>query len=130
MTSRFCLLAVLGLLLAACGSASTAWTPLPAGAEPPAACARADAEGVVAISANQLVATAEKALTIRFTNNESQPHDVVIYDGPDKKTKYLEGEVFSGPSLTKDYVVSALPAGEYYFDCMIHPVMRGALYVR
>jgi len=41
-----------------------------------------------------------------------------------------EGEVFSGPGLTKDYSVSPLPAGEYYFDCVIHAEMKGAFYVR
>jgi plastocyanin len=137
VTTRFSILVAVGLLLAACGSSSTAWTPLPSGAEPPAACARADAAGVIAISADQLkfsapcmVAPADKPFHVRFTNKETQPHDVAIYDGPDKKTKYLEGEVFSGPGLTKDYSVSPLPAGEYYFDCVIHADMNGALYVR
>jgi plastocyanin len=126
-----------GLLLAACGSSSNAWTPLPSGAEPPAACAHAAADGVIAISADQLkfsapcmAAPAGKPFTVRFTNNETQPHDVAIYDGRDKKTKYLEGEVFSGPGVTKDYPVAPLPAGDYYFDCVIHAEMNGALYVR
>lgn len=137
MTTRFSLVVALGLLLAACGSSSTAWTPLPLGAEPPADCARADASGVIAISADQLkfsaqcmVAPADKPFVVRFANKETQPHDVAIYSGPDKKTKYLEGEVFSGPGLTKDYSVSPLPAGEYYFGCVIHAEMKGALYVR
>jgi plastocyanin len=137
VTTRIGLLLAVGLLLAACGSSSAAWTPLPSGAEPPASCARADAAGVIAISADQLkfsapciVAPADKPFVVRFTNKETQPHDVAIYDGPDKKTKYLEGEVFSGPGLTKDYAVSPLPAGEYYFDCVIHAEMKGAFYVR
>jgi len=137
VTTRFSLLMAVGLLLAACGSASNAWTPLPSGAEPPAACARADADGVIAISADQLkfsapcmVAPAGKPFTVRFTNKETQPHDVAIYEGRDKKTKYLEGEVFSGPGVTKEYPVSPLPAGDYYFDCVIHAEMNGALYLR
>ena len=137
MTTRIGLLLAVGLLLAACGSSSAAWTPLPSGAEPPASCARVDAAGVIAISADQLkfsapcmVAPADKPFVVRLTNKETQPHDVAIYDGPDKKTKYLEGEVFSGPGLTKDYAVSPLAAGEYYFDCVIHAEMKGAFYVR
>lgn len=137
MKTRFGMLMALGLLLAACGSSSTAPTPLPSGAEPPATCARADADGVISISTNQLqfsapcmVAPAGVAFVVRFTNNETQPHDVAIYDSAAKATKYLEGAVFSGPSVTKDYLGEALPAGEYYFDCVVHPEMNGALYVR
>jgi len=92
---------------------------------------------VVAISANQLrfsnpcmVAPARAAFVVRFTNDETQPHDVAIYGGRDKAKKYLEGEVFSGPGVTKDYPVETLAAGDYYFECVIHAEMNGALYVR
>jgi plastocyanin len=129
--------ASLALVLAACSS-SAEWTPLPSGVEPPAYCARADASNVISISANNLkfsakcmVAPAGVAFVVRFTNNESAQHDMAIYRDRAMTTKYLEGDSFTGPSVTKDYQVPALPAGEYYFDCTIHPTdMNGALYVR
>lgn len=126
----------LALVLAACSS-SAEWTPLPSGAEPPARCARPDASEVVTISAHDLrfsaecmVAGAGVAFVVRFTNNEAALHDVAIYRDRTKATKYLEGETFTGPNVTKDYPVAALPAGEYYFECIVHPDMNGALYVR
>lgn len=134
------LLAALALLLAAaaCSSASAEWTPLPSGVEPPAACARADANRVIEISANQLkfsapcmVAPAGVAFVVRFTNNEAEQHNVAIYSNRSKETQYFQGDTFSGLQVTKDYAVDALPAGEYYFDCIVHPAdMNGALYVR
>ena len=132
------LLALLVLALAACSSGSATWTPLPSGAEPPANCARADADGVIAISADQLrfsapcmVAPADVDFVIRFTNSESEAHNVSIYADRSKATTYMQGDTFSGPQVTMDYPVAALAAGEYYFDCIVHPAdMNGALYVR
>jgi plastocyanin len=131
------LASTLALALAACSPASAEWTPLPSGVEPPAACARADADGVIEISADELrfsapcmVAPAGKAFVVRFTNDETEPHNVSIYADQTASTKYLEGEIFSGPDVTKEYEVAALPAGDYYFRCDVHPDMEGALYVR
>jgi plastocyanin len=135
---RLSILVVLALALAACSQGSTQWTPLPSGAEPPAACARADADGVIEISADQLrfsapcmVAPAGVALVVRFTNKESEPHNVAIYTNRSKATSIEVGDAISGPNKTVDYPVDALAAGEFYFDCVIHPAaMNGALYVR
>lgn len=128
----------LAMTLAACSSASPERTPLPSGAEPPAVCARADADGVIEISAHRLrysapcmVAPAGEAFVVRFTNDETEPHDVAIFADRTATTRYLEGEIFSGPGVTRDYSVAALPAGDYYFHCAVHPAdMEGDLYVR
>lgn len=93
MKTRLSILVSLALAMAACSAGSAEWTPLPSGAEPPAACAQADADGVIAISADQLrfsapclVAPAGVALVVRFTNNESEPHNVAIYTDRSKAT--------------------------------------------
>ena len=137
MKTRVSLTLVLVAALAACSPASTEWTPLPSGAEPPANCARADADGVIEISVDQLlfsapcmVAPAGVAFVVRFTNDEAPPHNVAIYSDRAATTKYMGGEVFAGPGVTKDYPVAALPTGDYYFRCDVHPEMNGALYVR
>jgi plastocyanin len=129
---------VLASVLAGCGSGSTSWTPLPSGVEPPANCARAGADGVIEISAHDsrfnapcMAALPGKALVVRFTNNDSDQHNVVIYSNRSKSKELMRGETTTGPQVTKDYAVKALPAGEYYFECLIHPGdMNGALYVR
>ncbi len=140
MKYRFGMLVSLAVMVAACssGTGSAEWTPLPSGAEPPANCARADADGVIAISADQLafsapcmVAPAGTALVVRFTNDESEPHNVAIYKDRSKDTSITVGDTITGPNKTADYPVDALAAGDYYFDCSVHPtMMRGALYVR
>ena len=137
MKTRFSLSLALLAALAACSSGSTEWTPLPSGAEPPATCARVDADGVIEISADQLrfsapcmVAPAGVDFVVRFTNDEAQPHNVAIYSDSAATTKYLGGEVFTGPGVTKESPVTALPAGDYYFRCDVHLEMNGALYVR
>ena len=126
----------LAIALAAC-SASADWTPLPSGAEPPAACARPGADGVIVLSADQLqfsapciVAPTGEDFVVRFTNDESQPHNVAIYGDRGKGTKLFEGEIINGPDRTIDYEVAALEAGDYYFDCTVHAEMNGAVYVR
>jgi plastocyanin len=140
VNKRVSTLVSVALALAACGSGtgSAEWTPLPSGVEPPAACARADADGVIAISANQLafsapcmVAPAGVAFVVRFTNDEPEPHNVAIYTDRTKETSITVGDTISGPAKTVDYPVDALAAGDYYFNCSVHPaMMRGALYVR
>jgi plastocyanin len=138
MKSRLIILVSLPVALAACGAGSTAWTPLPSGAEPPAACAEIDADGVIAISADQsrfsapcLVAPAGGAFVVRLANNESEPHNVAIYIDRSKATSIVVGETITGPNKTVDTPVEVLAAGDYYFDCVIHPAaMNGALYVR
>ena len=138
MKTRLAVIACVTLALVACSVGSPEWTPLPSGADPPAACARADADGVIAISADQLrfsapcmVAPAGVAFVVRFTNKDSEGHNVAIYRDRSKGDSVEVGEVISGPDKSIDYPVEALAAGEYYFDCSVHPgTMNGALYVR
>lgn len=123
------------LLLAACGGGADI-TPLPSGAEPPPDCARVDANGVITLSADNLefsapcmVANAGEAFTVHFTNNESVPHDVAVYEDSSKNNEVMRGEIITGPDATIDYEVPALEAGDRYFSCTVHPAMDGVLYV-
>ncbi len=82
----------------------------------------------IAFDTHALEAPADQPFTLEFTNNETVPHNVAIYDG--------ETELFRGPNFTGagviSYLVQALPPGEYTFICNIHPVpdMTGTLTVR
>lgn len=137
MKTRLSIVLFLALALAACSEGSTEWTPLPSGAEPPATCARADADDVIAISADQLrfsapcmVAPAGVAFVVRFTNDESEVHNVAIYTDRSKATSIEVGDTITGPNKTIDYPIHALAAGDYSFNCTVHPTMNGAMYVR
>jgi plastocyanin len=128
--------ATFAVTLGAC-SGGAAFTPLPSGAAPPGDCATADADNVIVISAENLdfsapcmVAPADTSFTIRFTNHDSIEHDVALYADSSRDTEYFRGEIITGPDRTIDYAVDPIPAGDHFFDCVVHPAMRGALYVR
>ena len=100
-------------------------------------CVRADASGVITISANAMrfsaacmIAPADQPFVIHFINREGTPHEVAIYDDASRANERFRGDTISGPDATIDYPIRAMPAGEYYFDCIIHPAdMRGTLFV-
>jgi plastocyanin len=120
----------LSLLITACSGT----------ASPPASvslddCARVQ-DGVITISADDLefsapcmVANAGEAFTIHFENDESQIHNVSLYSDSSKATELMRGDTITGPAAEIDYPVEAMEAGEYYFDCMVHPAMNGTLFV-
>ena len=121
-------------VLTAC-SGSPSITPLPSGAEPPSDCARVE-NGVISIGAKDvkftapcMVANAGEAFTIHFTNDDGMPHDIWVYGDSSKADEIMRGDVQPGHGEI-DYDVDALDAGQYYFDCTIHPAdMNGPLYV-
>jgi plastocyanin len=126
--------AALFVVLAACSSTPST-TPLPSGAEPPSNCVRVE-NGVIQIGARDLaftqpcmVANAGEAFTIHFVNGDAMPHNVAVYNDSSKSNEILRGDIQNGQGEI-DYDVEALEAGEYYFDCTVHPAdMNGTLYV-
>lgn len=125
----------IALLLGACTEASE--PPASAGGTPDlSACATVE-DGVITISADGLefsapcmVANAGEAFTIHLENLEAVPHDVAVYQDDSRSNEIMRGDPITGPDATMDYEVEALDAGEYYFDCTIHPQdMNGTLYV-
>lgn len=80
---------------------------------------------------SMLAATAGKAFTIQFTNEDTVPHNVAIFQGTDAtgKNVFRGAIVQGGQSAT--YNVPALTAGSYYFHCDVHPtLMFGTLTVK
>jgi plastocyanin len=75
--------------------------------------------------------TVEAGLPIDLEFDNQDPgtgHNVQIFDGPDDTAASLfDGDVITGPAKTT-YAVSALPDGEYFFHCKIHPTtMTGTI---
>jgi plastocyanin len=77
---------------------------------------------------------ANTKVSLQFDNQEpSIPHDVQIFKtdpAKDATEKPLfHGEVITGPAKIT-YAVQPLPAGTYFFDCVVHPTtMHGTLTV-
>ena len=91
-------------------------------------------DGVVELTAADLVfnasvieAPAGEAFTIRFTNNDSAPHNVAVYteEGGDEIAN--SDPINQGETLELE--VPAQDAGEYFFVCDIHPDMKGTVVV-
>lgn len=120
---------VVAVTLAACSGSPSPSLSL-------ANCAHADANGIVVLTAKRLAfdapcisVAANTAFSIRLINEDSDRHDVAVYDTRDKVNEYLRGEKI-GPGETITYPMDPLPVGEYFFTCIVHPVdMRGTLFV-
>jgi cytochrome c oxidase subunit II len=82
----------------------------------------------IAFDKDELHATADKPFTLKFTNNEAVPHNVVIVDADNNQL--FKTDDLTGPNASKDFAVPALKAGEYTFYCSFHPAqMVGKLIV-
>jgi plastocyanin len=124
-------LAVAALLAACSGTASG--TPPPSGA----ACAVADATNTVELSAKNIKfsapcieAVAGSPITIKFTNEESVPHDVAVYTSNTKSEELVRSDIITGPNATTTVTVPAQQPGQLFFECTIHNAMNGALVVK
>jgi len=79
--------------------------------------------------ATALTVEAGVPIDLEFDNQDpATGHNVQIFDGPDDTAASLfDGEVITGPAETT-YAVPALPDGEYFFHCKIHPTtMNGTI---
>jgi plastocyanin len=118
---RLSLLTVaLAALLAACGSANAG-----DGVTDPA-----DADVTVtsvdlAFDPGTITVPAGRSFTLALVNEDSMPHNVAIYTDSSRSEKLFEGEMVTNDTVV--YEIPALDAGEYFFDCSLHPNMTGTL---
>jgi plastocyanin len=123
------LLASMALVLASCANDGDPVAPGNDDGAPPA-------DGVTDVSADnmafdtdRIVVPAGEPVTIEFTNLESQPHNIAIYTDSSRSEELFRGEIITGPDESITYEIEPLEAGEYYFDCTVHPEMNGAYVV-
>jgi plastocyanin len=91
-------------------------------------------DGVVELSAADLAfdasvieAPAGEAFTIRFTNDDSAPHNVAVYTEEGGEEIANSDPIGQGESLEVE--VPAQEAGRYYFQCDLHTNMNGTVVV-
>ena len=118
------LLVVLGILAVAAGAVAIQRGP---------AYEREEAANLpkIAVSAENLIFDTKelelspKGGVIQFTNADSQPHNIAIYPSASKlNDPFFKGDIVAaGQNAT--YEIEAIPPGEHYFQCDVHPTMNG-----
>jgi len=83
----------------------------------------------IAFQQTDVTVPAGEPFRIRFRNQDAGvQHDIQIFDNPDYAgTPLFKGEIITGPAEAV-YEVPALAAGDYPFDCVIHPNMQGVIH--
>jgi len=67
--------------------------------------------------------------TITFENRDAGvQHNIAIYADSSVADELFDGELVTGPT-TIQYEVPALPPGDLYFQCVVHPTMSGTVVV-
>ncbi len=62
---------------------------------------------------------------INFDNADTQPHNIAIYPSADDLgTSLFKGDIING-GASKAYEVPEIEPGEYFFQCDVHPTMKG-----
>jgi plastocyanin len=95
----------------------------PGGIEP----ATVVAQGI-AFDTDTISLAADRPSTITFDNRDTVPHNIAIYTDDSLSEALFQGEIITGPA-TVQYEIPPLPAGEYYFQCDVHPNMNGTVTV-
>jgi plastocyanin len=121
----FLLSVVVAALLAACGATAADGGDPVDPAEADATVTAVDLAfdpGVVTVTV-----AAGEGFTLALVNEDSMPHNIAIYADASKSEKLFEGDVVTDGTIV--YEVEALAAGEYFFDCSLHPNMTGTLII-
>ncbi|MDP8904368.1 MAG: hypothetical protein M3N29_03475, partial [Chloroflexota bacterium] len=88
------------------------------------------ARNAISFDTQTLLVPCCREFELVFNNQDvGVPHDVVITEGPQAATVYMDGETITGPD-TATYQAPALEEGDYYFFCSIHPNMNGTVQAR
>ncbi|HEY7763334.1 MAG TPA: cupredoxin domain-containing protein [Actinomycetota bacterium] len=73
---------------------------------------------------------ADTPTTLTLDNRDDGiPHNVAIYTDESLGESLFVGDLVTGPASV-DYEIPAIPAGEYYFHCDVHPDMSGTVVVQ
>lgn len=119
----FLLAATLAGVLAACGS-----TPADGGSNPDPVDADVTVTAIdMAFDPGTVTVPAGESFSIALVNEDAMPHNIAIDTDSSKSEKLFEGEMVTDGTVVYD--LPAMEAGEYFFDCSLHPDMIGTLVV-
>jgi plastocyanin len=82
-----------------------------------------------AFDTDEIMLPADTPTTLTLDNRDPADHNLSIYEDETASGEPLfTFEPFPGP-LAESFPVPALPEGEYYFHCDVHPTMEGTVVV-
>ncbi len=120
--NRGAVVLALAAVLSACGGAASGGPSV----DPAAADVSITAVDM-AFDASTITAPAGESFSLVLINEDAMPHNVAIYTDATKSEKLFEGDLVTDGTAV--YEIPALAAGEYFFDCSLHPDMTGTLVV-
>jgi plastocyanin len=83
----------------------------------------------IAFDTDTIDLPADTASTITFDNRDAGvQHNISIYSDSSLGELLFKGDLVTGPA-TAQYSIPPEPAGEYYFQCDVHPTMNGSVIV-
>jgi plastocyanin len=83
----------------------------------------------IAFDTSTITLKADVENTIMFTNNDAGiQHNIAIFKDSSMAEQLFSGDLVTGVG-SATYTVPSLPAGEYYFVCIVHPQMNGTVVV-
>ncbi len=83
----------------------------------------------IAFDTTTIELPADTPTTITMDNRDAGvQHNIAIYTDDSRSEILFQGELLTGPG-TIGYQIPPLPAGEYYFQCDVHPSMNGTVVV-
>ena len=83
----------------------------------------------IAFDTSTIELVADVPSTITFENRDAGvQHNIAIYTDSTLAEELFNGELITGPD-TVQYPIPPLAAGEYYFQCVVHPAMNGTVVV-
>lgn len=82
----------------------------------------------VQFDTDQLSWPAGEETAVEFHNEDTAPHNLAIYTDDSASEDLFAGQIIDGGGSTT-YQIDPLEAGEYYFQCDVHPSMNGTLTV-
>jgi plastocyanin len=81
----------------------------------------------IAFDTDTIELPADTESTITFVNEDTVEHNIAIYTDDTLSENLFRGDLIAAETI--DYPIPPLDAGEYYFQCDVHPQMNGTVVV-